>query len=214
MEAEVPAFPNKLVLMLLLSLEEVLGGAGLDAVLKLARLSYLSESYPPANFNPGLSFLNTSRLLDAVDELYGPRGGQQLGLQAGRLCFSHGVKDFGALLGVADLLFRVLPLKLRLRLGLEVLAEIANRYANERVRLAADAQAFYWIADTCGLCWDRRTTYPACSLRIGLIQETVYWVSRGRRFAIEEISCVGMGAASCTVAIGKSPLKDLGAERA
>ena len=45
------------------------------------------------------------------DQLFGgPRGGRGLALRAGRATFADALRGFGALAGVGDLAFKVLPL--------------------------------------------------------------------------------------------------------
>ena len=49
--------------------------------------------------------------------MYGPRGGRGLALRAGRACFKYGLKEFGPVLGIADLTFRLLPFKYETQSG-------------------------------------------------------------------------------------------------
>lgn len=199
-----PELPNKLARIVLLALEEVLGRNGLNAVLNLARLPHFIAHYPPADFTDGVEFAQISGLLAAIDEMYGPRGGRMLALRAGRTCFKHGIKDFGGLVGLGDLLFRILPLNLRARLGLEVVVEILNRYSDHLVSLHQEEDAYFVVAERCGACWERRTTYPACALVVGLLQEGLYWISGGHLFAVEETTCMAMGDATCTFRVDKA----------
>ena len=200
-------FPNKLGHILLLALEEVLGQNSLRAVLTLARLPELAEHKPPVNFELAFPFSALVQLTAAMDEIYGPRSGQQHALLAGRAAFRHGIKDFGGLLSVADVAFRVLPLSFRVRLGTEVLAEILNRYSDQRVRLAENAEAYLWIMERCGICWGRQTTYPCCSLAVGLVQEALYWASGGRLVVVEEVTCAARGDPACMLRIGRIPVE-------
>lgn len=209
MRDELPAqgyfFPNKMGRMVLLALEEVLGQNGLNTVLNLARLSHLSAEYPPPNFVLAVPFDEVTALLVALDEMYGTRSGHLLALRAGRACFKYGIRDLGALVGLADVGLRLLPLSWRVRIGCEVLAEILNRYSDYRVVLRQDNESYLWVTERCGFCWQRQTSYPACALMVGLLQETLYWVSDGRKFAVEEVSCIAMGDATCTLRVGKRP---------
>ncbi len=200
-------FPNKMGRIVLLAMEEVMGKNGLNAILNLARLQHLSSGYPPADFELAFAFDEMARLFQGVDEMYGPRGGRMLSLRIGRGCFKHGVTDFGAVLGVADLAFRVAPLALSMRVTLEVLNEIFNRYSEQRMALGEDRENFYWIAERCGFCWGQQSSRPVCAVMVGLLQESLYWVSRGGHFDIEEITCAATGADVCTLRIGKQPFQ-------
>ena len=54
--------------------------------------------------------------------MYGPRGGRGLALRAGRATFVEGLRNFGALAGAGDIVFKVLPLSTKLKIGLPALA--------------------------------------------------------------------------------------------
>ncbi|HOV47389.1 MAG TPA: hypothetical protein PLM06_01985 [Anaerolineae bacterium] len=198
-------FPNKFARILLLSLEEVLGANSLKAVLTAARLPELGEQPLPTNFEPALPFTAVAQLLTAIDELHGAHSGQQLCLRAGRAAFRYGVQDFGGLLSVADVMFRILPLTFRVRLSLEVLAEILNRYAAQQVQLSETAESYFWIMKQCGFCWGWRASYPVCSLMTGLLAETLYWASGGKPFEVAEVTCIALGDPACMFQIGRTP---------
>jgi hypothetical protein len=205
-EQPVYAFPNKMGRIFLLSLEEVMGRNGVNAILNLTNMRHFYNNYPPNNFDMGFSFNEMSRLVAALDEMYGPRGGRGLALRTGQACFRFGIKDFGPMLGVADLAFRVMPLTMKLRVGFEVFAEVFNRFSDHRVRLGEDEDHFYWIIERCGVCWGRTASNPTCHLAVGILQEALYWVSGGCNFEVTEVACVATGANTCTIEVGKKPV--------
>lgn len=198
--------PNKMGRIVLLAIEEVMGRNGVNAILNLARLQRRIGSYPPNDFVKAFSFDELGRLLQALDEMYGLRGGRGLALRAGRSCFKLGIKDFGPVLGIADLTFRVLPMWMKLRVGFEVLAQTLNKFTDHLVHLGEDEQYYYWIMERCGTCWGRKCDSPCCHLVVGILEEELYWVSGGRNFYVEEISCIAAGGRACTILIGKQPL--------
>ena len=200
------SFPNRIVRILLLAMREVMGENGIHAVLNTARLQYYIEHYPPPNFEPGMTFDEVGRLLEAVEGIYGIRAGQRIVRRAGEACFKYGIEGFGRMIGFADFALRLLPVNLRVRIGLEVLAEIFNRYTDHHVRLGEGAESFFFITDRCGFCWGRRTETPACAVLEGLLQESLYWVSRGKHFAVEGISCIAQGDAVGVLRVDKTPL--------
>lgn len=205
-EAQKFFFPNKMGRIILLALEEVMGSNGVNAILNLARLQQYIGNYPPNNFAQGFSFDEVGQLLQALDEMYGPRAGRGLALRAGRACFSLGIQDFGPMLGVADLTFRILPLGMKLKVGFEVLAQVFNKFTDYLVRLDEDEQYYHWIMERCGACWGRKSDSPCCHLAVGLLEEALYWVSGGKNFYVEEVSCIATGDPACTILIGKQPL--------
>jgi len=198
-------FPNKMGRIVLLAMEEVMGRNGVNAVLNLANLRYLLGNYPPNNFDMDFSFRELSRLLGALDEMYGTRGGRGLSLRIGRSCFRFGIKDFGPMLGIADLAFRVMPLTMKLKVGFEVFAEVFNKFSDHRVRLEEDEGSFLWIIERCGVCWGRTASTPCCHLAVGILEEALYWVSGGQNFNVKEVACVAVGDRTCTIRIDKQP---------
>jgi hypothetical protein len=198
--------PNKMGRIALLAMEEVMGRNGVNAVLNLARLQHRIGNYPPNNFAKDFAFDELGQLLQALDEMYGPRGGRGLARRAGHSCFKFGIKDFGPMLGIADLTFRVLPLGMKLRVGFEVLAQTFNKFTDHLVRLGEDEQYFHWIIERCGACWGRTSISPCCYLAVGILEEGLYWVSGGKNFYVEEVSCIAAGDKTCTILIGKRPL--------
>ena len=103
-------YPNKIARIALLAVEEVIGRNGLNAILNLANQSHLINNYPPDNLERAFDFADFSSVMGALEEMYGPRGGRGLAQRAGRATFTNGLKNFGALAGVGDLAFKVLPL--------------------------------------------------------------------------------------------------------
>ncbi len=204
-ERSEPCFPNKMGRILLMGMEEVMGRNGIAAVMNLANLRQYLNGYPPNNFDMGVPFNDTSRMIGALDEMYGIRGARGLSLRIGRACFRFGIKDFGPMLGIADLTFRVMPLTMKLRMGFEVFAEVFNKFSDHRVRLESDEENFYWIIERCGVCWHRSASAPACHLAVGILQEALFWVSGGQNFDVEEVACVAMGDTTCTIRISKQP---------
>ncbi len=98
----------------LLAYQEVLGKGGINALLHTAGLNDLIDHYPPANMDRGFDFADYTALLLALEELYGPRGGRGLALRAGRATFKDILDNYGAMAGVTDLAFKVLPLQLKI----------------------------------------------------------------------------------------------------
>ncbi len=199
------AFPNKMSRILLRAVQDVIGESGSQAVLTTARLSELIEDLPPADFEPGLTYAEVGRLFEAIESIYGESGGRRLAKQTGQASFKYWVKGFGTIVGLADVVFRILPLKLRVKIGIEVVSEISNRYSGQRVVLGEDRDSYFVVLERCGFCEGRRADTPACAFPVGLLEETLFWVSRGNRFPVEETSCIACGDPVCTICIGKKP---------
>lgn len=203
-------FANKLGRIFFLALEEAAGSESLRAILTSARMQHRLDAYPPNNFAAEFSFSEVGRIHRAMDELYGSRTGRRLARRTGKACFRIGIEDLRPVLGIADLLFRILPLQMRFRIGFEVLAQMFDRFSDQVVRMEEDDRYFRWVTERCGVCWERDTDTPCCDLVVGLLEEGLYWLSGGADFFIEESSCIAAGDPTCTILIGKQPLIETG----
>ncbi|MBN1667278.1 MAG: 4-vinyl reductase [Anaerolineales bacterium] len=199
-------YPNNMGRMILLAMEEILGKTGIHAVLNQQGLSHRINHLPPNNLDRDFNFADLSQMMAGLEALYGPRGGQGLALRAGQACFKYGLREFGPLLGITDLAFRMLPLPAKLSKGAEIFAETFNSFSDQRVRLEESHQYCFWHIERCPVCWQRQTEQPACSLAVGILQEALYWISGGKYFQLEEVSCIARGDPSCTIQIDKQAL--------
>ena len=199
-------YPSRIGRISLLALEDVMGRNGVSAVLNLAQLRHLVNNYPPSNLDLQFSFDEFGAIQQALEDMYGPRGGKGLALRQGRAAFKYGLREFGAVLGLADLAFRLLPLGMKMKVGLNAMAETFNKFTDQVVRLEEEADRFIWVIERCPVCWGRTSDVPCCHVAVGILQEGFHWVSGGKNCHIEEVTCIAMGDPTCNIVIGKKPL--------
>jgi predicted hydrocarbon binding protein len=200
-------YPNKFGLITIKSLEEVMGKNGLNAILNLGGLNNYIDSYPPDNLDKGFDFAELSAIGTALEEMYGPRGGRGLALRAGRATFSDALKNFGALAGVADLAFVVLPLHAKLRIGVPAMAKIFSQLSDQLSTVEERDSEYVYTIHKCPVCWGRHNAdKPVCFIATGLLQEGLKWVSGGNEFRVNESRCVAMGDDVCEFVIQKEPI--------
>lgn len=190
---------------MLLGMEEIMGVNGVDAVLGLPLLENSIQYPAPANSNHAFSFETISLLQNALELAYGPHGGRGLALRIGRACFKYGLKEYGSLLGLTEMTFRLLSLPVKLHIGAKTFADLFNKHTDQRVRLEEKDNKILWHIERCPLCWDRKAEEPLCHLAVGLLQESLYWLSGGKTFNVEETACIAQGAAACTITIDQTP---------
>jgi predicted hydrocarbon binding protein len=198
-------WPNKMGRMLLLALEDVMGINGVNAVLNLAKLRHRVNNYPINNLELEFDFEELSKIMQALEDMYGPRSGRSLAIRSGRAGFKYGLRDFGSLLGLADLAFRLLPLSMKLRVGLNAMGDTFNNFTDQRVRVEEGVGHFVYSIDRCPVCWSRHTDQPCCYAATGLLQEMLTWISNGKSFDIQEVACIATGDSACTFVIDKHP---------
>lgn len=199
-------YPNKMGRIVLTAMENIMGRHGVNAILNLAQLNHLVDNYPPNNLDLGFTFDEFSTIQQTIEEMYGVRGGRGLALRAGRETWKFALKEFMPVLGITDLAFRTIPLGIKIKIGLDVFAQTFNRFSDQRVRLGEDERGYLWIIEQCPVCWGRTSETPCCHLAIGLLEQSLDWVSRGRRFMVREEECIASGDGTCTIVISKKPI--------
>ncbi len=199
-------YPERMGRILLLGMEEVLGREELNTTLQIASLTNFIDHYPSASSNKTFPFEVVSWLLETLEQAYGQQGGRGTALKVGRACFQNGLREYGAVLGITEPAFRLLPFPTRLRAGAQSFAGLFNNHTDQRVRVEEKAGNLFWSIERCPLCWQRKTNGPACHLAVGLLQESLYWLSGGKIFGIEEITCIATGGKACTFIINQTPI--------
>lgn len=198
---------NKFARIFLEALKEIMGENGLNAVLNYAKLSSLVENYPPDNLDLAFDFAHFSMINIALEEMYGKRGGRGLALRAGRTTFDDVLKDYGALAGVGDLAFRVLPIQTKVKIGLQAMARIFSEKSDQISTIKEDNDRYHYLIGRCPVCWGRSGQEdPVCFYMVGLIQEGLKWVSGGKEFRVNEARCSAVGDEYCDFVILKTPL--------
>jgi predicted hydrocarbon binding protein len=198
---------NKFARIALQAYEEIMGKNGLNAILNLAGLGNVIENYPPDNLERQFDFADYAAIHIGLEELYGPRGGRGLALRAGRATFTDVLKDYGALAGVSDLAFKVLPLLTKIRIGLPAAARIFSQVSDQLTSVDETDDAFIWTVHRCPTCWSRTgADKPVCYITTGLLHAMLTSVSGGLEFRVNESKCCAVGDSVCEFVIQKEPL--------
>jgi hypothetical protein len=202
-------YPNKFARLYLQALEDVMGKNGVNAILNLAGLSHLIDNYPPDNLDKGegIDFAEFTALQVALEEMYGPRGGRGLAQRAGRATFTGGLKNFGALAGVGDLAFKVLPLNTKLRVGLPAMAKIFTQFSDQVSHVFEEDNYYVYTLERCPMCHNRKTDRPVCYGGLGILKASLNWVSGGLEFRVDMASCIAKGDEMGRYFIYKEPIE-------
>lgn len=199
-------YANKIALISICALEEVVGKNGLNAILNMAHLSHLINNYPPDNLEKAFNFADFSALNMALEEMYGTRGGRGLALRAGRAAFSDALRNFGAMAGVGDMAFKVLPLQAKMRIGIPAMARIFSQISDQLSTVEERENEYIYTIHRCPVCWGRKSDNPVCFIAIGLLQGGLKWVSGGNEFRVNESKCTAVGDEVCEFIIQKIPI--------
>jgi predicted hydrocarbon binding protein len=199
---------NKFARIFLESVKEISGNNGLNTILNYSHLSHLIDNLPPDNLDKDFDFSQFAMINQALEEIYGVRGGRGLALRIGRTTFADVLKDYGAMAGVGDLAFRTLGLQMKIKIGLQAMAKIFTEKSDQISTVEETDEAFQYIIERCPVCWGREAEdNPVCYYMIGLLQEGLHWVSGGNEFEIKEEKCIALGHDVCEFVIKKNPLE-------
>jgi predicted hydrocarbon binding protein len=127
-------------------------------------------------------------------------------LRTGRACFTQGLKTFGAMAGASDLAFKVLPLGAKLKLGLPALASIFATLSDQHTFVEEHDDHFSYVIEHCALCVNRTQDEAVGYAAMGLLQESLRWVSGGHEFKVVEVKCKAQGDEHGVFVIYKTPI--------
>lgn len=192
---------NSLVRQALISMQEVMGENGLNAVLKSCGLERFAGNFPPNDLEPSIKASQYAQLNQAIEDFYG-RGGRGMLLRIGRASFQYGVREQAALLGIAGVALKLLPEKQRIKFILNGMAD-ALKKSNSQVNAWLDESGgrLAYVESTCAICNSRHSDHPICYLYIGSVSEAVKWAT-GKEYEITETHCVAKGDEYCRFEVG------------
>lgn len=205
-ESTTPRGSSQIGEILLLGVEEIIGNSGVNAILNLAQLK--PGQVMPLHGEPlkRMENIEIAAAQQALESMYGPRGGRGIALRAGRAGFKYLLRQYGVRMGLVDLNFRLLPVPTRIRTGLEMLAGLMGQIGDEQVQVEDREKCWHWNTLNCPICWERKAKEQVCHFTVGLLQEFSSWASGGRVFAVAETNCHARGDASCLIQIEKRAL--------
>lgn len=192
-------YPNRFAADLLTAMVEVMGEYGLNETLALRSISRPSDS----SLDRAYPYEKLAALNDSLDAMYGERGGRGMALRSGRSWFAGGMKEFGALRGIANPAFRVLSVSKRCRIALNAQAEIFTHFSDQPTRIEEVDNTFRVIVDHSPFAEGLEADRPVCHILVGLLQECMRWASNGRDYVVRETQCVASGGANCIFVIQK-----------
>lgn len=200
-------YPNKFARLIMNAMVDVMGRPGFNAVLNLGGMSNYIDNFPLDNLDKGFDFVDFATLMVTLEDMYGQRGGRSLAMRAGRAVFAGGLRSFGALAGVGDLAFKVLPLNAKLKVGVPAMANIFSQFSDQISNVHEEGgDKIIYTLERCPMCWGRKVDKPVCYMGQGLLMEGLKWVSGGREFKVDMTTCIGKGDDMGRYAIYKEPI--------
>ncbi|NCP15459.1 hypothetical protein GW866_00225 [bacterium] len=193
---------NALVRQALVSAQEVMGENGLNAVLRASGLERFIGNFPPNDTDPGIQTVEYARFNAAIESFYG-RGGKGMLRRIGKASFQYGVREQGALMGVAGAALKLMPRKGRIKFVLNAMVN-ALKKTNPQVDawVEDEGDRIAYCESTCAICLGRHSDQPVCHLYVGSIGEAVRWAT-DQEHGITETHCVAKGDPYCRFEVGE-----------
>ena len=193
---------NALVRQALMSVQEVMGENGLNTVLRTSGLERYIGSLPPDDLDPAIQTSDYARLNAAIEEFYG-RGGRGMLQRVGRASFQYAVREQAALLGIAGVGLKLLPIKQRIKFILKAMVNALKKSNPQVEAWVEDANDVLAYCDaSCAICHGRTSAESICHLYIGSIGEAVRWAT-GQEYEIVETNCTAKGDPHCRFEVRK-----------
>jgi hypothetical protein len=144
-----------------------------------------------------------SVLRSRMDSLYGRTGAHGLAICSGRAAFKHLLETHGQEMGFDETTYRFLPIRLKVRRGLELLARWISKTYGLQVTVVSSDKDFHLKVEG-----SQEGKSPAlCDFTVGLLQGFLTWTSGGKFYMVRETECRAMGAGCCDFQVGKNPLE-------
>lgn len=202
-------YPNRFARSFLLAADSVLSGGGV-ALFSMADLDAYAEQLPPDDLKRQFDFVYLSAINQALEEMYGTRGGRGMALRIGRTWFMDGLRDFGLLAGLVDTEFQGLPLSGRAEMALQALASVFNTYSDQYCTVRRDTSHYYFEVEVSPMAWGRHSEKPVCHALVGILQGCLHHASNGYEYHVYEQSCSAARGSRCVFVINRNPIGQVG----
>lgn len=184
---------------------EIIGTGGTADVLKAAGLDEWMSNGRLVAPQGALNDERFARLQQALVEVYGGHSGEGLALRIGRATCRALLRRFGEEFGLTTLEQRLLPTPVRLRSGLQKLAQAVANGRNVMVTETPDA--YLWRVEGCVDCAGRTgQSHDVCAFTTGMLQEFMEITGGGKAYLVTETECAACGQAACLFTLAKKPL--------
>lgn len=138
--------------------------------------------------------------------MWGSRGPRVFATRGGEETFRHSIDKYDKVQRAAQAAMSIGSTEMRHRMGLQFFSKFFNTVSDQVVRIKEDDSYWYWIIETCPMCWERKADEAVCHLGVGVLKAASLWATGGKRFRIAETRRIAMGEEFCEYTIDKMPL--------
>jgi predicted hydrocarbon binding protein len=200
-QKEVPVkdhIPNSIMYVSLLTLGEILGENGLNAVLTYGDLKKYRGTFPPNNDKLEIHTAEFTQLNAAVIDIFGEKGARPLLYTSGRKGVQVILEKNPALFGFIQVGLKALSPAKRVEKVMTTATKETNKLFGENQKIAFLENGFTTEIFDCFWCRGLKTSVPICHGEVGFEAEAAKWASGGIEYDVKEITCVARGDKTCT----------------
>jgi predicted hydrocarbon binding protein len=191
--------PNSIMYVSLLTLKEILGQNGLNAVLNYSDLKRFRDAPPPNNDKLEIPTFEFTQLNASIIDIFGLRGARPLMYNSGRRSVQVILEKNPALFGFINLGLKALSPRKRVEKVLVTVNKESGKIFGENEKLTILENGFKTEKFDCFWCNGLKAAEPICHTEVGFEAEVIAWAAAGGiQYDIKEVTCVACGDPTCT----------------
>jgi len=186
--------------MLIEGMLDLIGQEETQAVLEQAGVSSELMKSGEIYLKQPITYDVFHRIKKALDVLLGANGTRGAALRVGRSFFDDFFKTYGIQIGLNSLEYRMMPLKKRIKSGLETLSALFSDFG---IKVSDDENKWYWTYEKLPTCFKiNGEDTPIGDFSVGLLQAYLSWASGGKIYPVQQMP----DRDHCIIEIGKKAL--------
>lgn len=206
---------NLLTFSMLSTLKDILGDHGLVALMRYANVEELMGVVPPKNLDDGVDFADMSSIFQAVEEIYGVRGGHALLTRCGRKTFDAYRENHTPLMNFLAEDLKLVPHERRVKHGIDFTLLLLTRTGTQQLTCLDTGMDLVYQIENNSACYGRSNTdHAVCHMTVGEIQGILHCASNGEDRQVVESLCAAKGDPYCEFHVSNNPIISSGAAQA
>jgi predicted hydrocarbon binding protein len=198
--------PNSLMYISLLSIKDILGDNGFNALLNYSDLKKYRDKLPPNDDKLEIPGTDFTKLNIGVIDIFGEKGARPLLYNAGRRGFQIILEENPSLFGLVGLGLKVLSKRNRLDKLFRTSSNETNKLFGENQRYYSNEEGFISEIYDCFWCKGVKSKGPICFAELGWNAEAAKWAT-GDEHEVKEVLCKAKGDDICKIVISLEPKK-------
>jgi len=195
--------PNSLLFIALVTVEEIMGKNGLNAILNASSMTKFRDNIPPNDAEQVYPATDFSSLVKGLIDVIGVKGARAIITNAGRKGFRNIVEKSPELFGLVGMeLEKMTTDKERISSLLNAITYETNQIFGEGHQTFEEIDGRFIVSiHRCSWCYSiENSEIPICYGEVGFDDEAVFWATK-KRYKVTETACRAMGDAACVFEI-------------